>query len=71
MYGFSMPPSKSSAKRLNAIITGTFEQHLRFLRMDTGMDNNSIARIAIADMAKSRGFIAKPDPTPTKKKPGA
>jgi hypothetical protein len=52
-----MPPRKPSPKRTNPGITGIFEEHLQFLRRDTGLANTNIIRMAVAEMAKSRGFV--------------
>ena len=66
-----MPSSKRKPTRSNPSITGIFEKHLQFLRQDMGLANTSIIKVAVADLAKRRGFVAPPEPSPTKKKPGA
>ena len=40
-----------------------FEQHLDFLRRDTGLEYTAIMRLAVADLAKRRGFVAPPPQT--------
>ena len=51
-----MPRRKPKLYRLNLTASGTFRDHLEFLRKDTALEDNGIIRIAVADMAKQRGY---------------
>lgn len=62
-----MPARKTTAKRTNPSLSGLFEQHLQFLQRSTGMTNTSIIKLAVADLAKSRGFVEREDKHDRKK----
>lgn len=73
VYGLAMPPSKPSKYRLNFTASGIFRDQLEFLREDTSLEDNSIVRLAVAELAKKRGFVRKsesaiPTKTPAKRR---
>lgn len=68
VYGLAMPPSKPSKYRLNFTASGIFRDQLEFLREDTSLEDNSVIRLAVAELAKKRGFIRKPEPETRAKK---
>lgn len=59
VYGLAMPPSKPSKYRLNFTASGIFRDQLEFLREDTSLEDNSVIRLAVAELAKKRGFVRK------------
>lgn len=62
---YAMPPRKQSTRRITLSATGTFLNHLKFLADDTALEDTGIIRLAVAELAKKRGYIA-PEPEPRK-----
>ena len=68
MYFCAMPPSKKSPYRINMTASGLFAEHLAFLRQDTALEDASNIRLAVAELAKKRGYVPPPQPAPKTKK---
>lgn len=64
-----MPSSKPSKYRLNFTASGIFRDQLEFLREDTSLEDNSVIRLAVAELAKKRGFVRKPEHQTSTKTP--
>jgi len=52
-----MPKRECDDYRVNLTASGEFKRQLAFLRDDTGLEDPGVMRLAVAELAKRRGYI--------------
>ncbi len=57
-----MTRREPASYRINLTASNAFKNHLEFLREDTGLEDTGVIRLAVAELAKRRGFAAQPKP---------